>query len=85
VDTETAFLTRTLLLHNWRRIVLREPALPAELWPCGWVGDTAYAVVAATYRRLSPAAETHLEAVCETPAGALPALDPRHHNRFDDG
>ena len=83
VDPETAFLIRTLLLHNWRRIVLREPALPAELWPDAWVGDTAYDMAAAAYRRLSPAAETHLRAVCETPAGALPVLDPRHETRFD--
>jgi phenylacetic acid degradation operon negative regulatory protein len=83
VDAETAFLTRTLLLHGWRRIVLREPALPAELWPAAWVGDAAYDVAAAVYRRLSPAAETHLSAVCETPTGALPALDPRHRHRFN--
>ncbi|MGH9036175.1 MAG: PaaX family transcriptional regulator [Acidimicrobiia bacterium] len=83
VDAETAFLTRTLLLHNWRRIVLREPALPAELWPDAWVGDTAYDVAGAIYRRLSPGAEAHLRAVCETPAGSLPALDPLHRNRFN--
>lgn len=82
-DAETAFLARTLLLHGWRRIVLREPALPAELWPDAWVGDTAYDVAAAAYRRLSPAAETHLRAVCETPTGALPPLDPHHRDRFD--
>jgi phenylacetic acid degradation operon negative regulatory protein len=84
VHPETAFLTRTLLLHGWRRIVLREPALPAELWPDAWVGDTAYDVAAAAYRRLFPAAEAHLAAVCETPAGALPALDGRHAGRFSD-
>lgn len=83
VDPGTAFLTRTLLLHGWRRIVLREPALPAELWPDGWVGDAAYDVAAAAYRRLSPGAETHLRTVCETPAGALPALDPQHRTRFN--
>ncbi len=82
VDAETAFLTRTLLLHGWRRIVLREPALPAELWPDTWVGDDAYDVAAAAYHRLSPGAEAHLEAACETPAGALPALDRRLRDRF---
>ena len=82
VDPETAFLTRTLLLHGWRRIVLKEPALPAELWPDGWVGDAAYDVASAAYRRLSPAAEAHLHATCETPAGALPALATAHRDRF---
>jgi phenylacetic acid degradation operon negative regulatory protein len=84
VDPETAFLTRTLLLHGWRRIVLREPALPAELWPDAWVGDAAYDVAAAAYRRLSPAAETHLAAVGRTPTSALPGLDRRHCGRFPD-
>lgn len=81
-DAETSFLTRTLLLHGWRRIVLREPALPAELWPDAWVGDTAYDVAAAAYHHLSPGAEAHLQAACETPAGALPPLDDRHRDRF---
>ena len=82
VEPETAFLTRTLLLHGWRRIVLREPALPAELWPDAWVGDDAYDVAAAAYHRLSPGAEAHLACVCETPAGALPALEGQLRDRF---
>ncbi|MGH9039437.1 MAG: PaaX family transcriptional regulator [Acidimicrobiia bacterium] len=82
LDPRTAFVTRTLLLHGWRRIVLREPALPAELWPSAWVGDTAYDVTAAAYHRLSPAAEAHLEAVSETPAGPLPGLGTGHRDRF---
>lgn len=85
VDPRTAFVTRTLLLHGWRRIVLREPSLPDELWPDHWVGDAAYEVAAAAYRRLTPATESHLEAVCETPAGALPALDRLHRHRFSRG
>jgi phenylacetic acid degradation operon negative regulatory protein len=82
VDGEAAFLTRTLLLHGWRRIVLREPALPAELWPDAWVGDDAYDVASAAYHCLSPGAEAHLGSVCETPAGALPDLDGRLRDRF---
>jgi phenylacetic acid degradation operon negative regulatory protein len=82
VDGETAFLARTLLLHGWRRIVLREPALPAELWPDAWVGDCAYDVAAAAYRRLSPGAEAHLGCACETPAGTLPALEGGLRDRF---
>lgn len=82
IDPETAFLARTLLLHNWRRIALREPALPAPLWPDGWVGDTAYDVAAAAYRRLTPAAEAHLAAVVDGPAGFASPLAPPYDARF---
>lgn len=86
VDPETAFLARTLLVHSYRRVVLREPDLPAELWPDGWVGGTAYQVAGSLYRCLSPGARHHLDLVAETPAGGLPPLDPRFGDRFrEDG
>ncbi|MCA0871100.1 PaaX family transcriptional regulator [Seohaeicola saemankumensis] len=29
---------RTLIVHRWRRVVLRHPDLPPEFYPDGWVG-----------------------------------------------
>jgi phenylacetic acid degradation operon negative regulatory protein len=83
VEPETALLARTLLVHNYRRIALREPELPAGLWPERWIGDDAYDAAARLYHALDPAAEAHLDAVCETPAGPLPPLDPRYRERFE--
>ena len=84
VDPETAFAVRTLLVHEYRRVVLREPELPAELWPPGWVGDRAYEVAADAYRYLFPDAEAHLAAAAETPTGPLPPADARYGTRYTD-
>jgi phenylacetic acid degradation operon negative regulatory protein len=83
VAAETAFLARTLLVHAYRRIALREPELPAGLWPDAWVGDEAYDVAARLYQSLDAAAEAHLAATCETPAGPWPPVDPRYRERFE--
>jgi len=82
VDAESAFLTRTLLVHAYRRVVLREPDLPAELWPPGWIGDTAYEVASRCYHALAERAEAHLTAICDAAAAPLPPLDPGYLRRY---
>jgi phenylacetic acid degradation operon negative regulatory protein len=66
---------RLLLVHEWRRIALRDPALPEALLPEGWPGRAAAALFAALYRRLTPAAEAWLDAAGRNEAGALPPAD----------
>ncbi|MGH9022404.1 MAG: PaaX family transcriptional regulator [Acidimicrobiia bacterium] len=82
VEPQTAFLARILLVHSYRRVVLREPDLPAELWPVGWVGETGYATAGRLYRALTRSAHQHVESVGETPDGPFPALDSRYRQRF---
>jgi phenylacetic acid degradation operon negative regulatory protein len=82
VDPEDAFLTRILLVHAYRRVVLREPELPAELWPSEWIGEQAYAVAATCYRALAESAEAHLHRVCAVADLVLAPLDPVYADRF---
>ena len=82
VDPESAFLAQTLLIHAYRRIVLREPELPAGLWPPGWVGDAAFEVAARAYHALAAPAEAHLLAVCEAGGAPLLPLDPEYADRY---
>jgi phenylacetic acid degradation operon negative regulatory protein len=81
VDPEDAFLTRTLLVHAYRRVVLREPELPAELWPLGWIGEQAYAAAASCYRALADPADAHL-AACANGGIALTPVDPAYADRY---
>jgi phenylacetic acid degradation operon negative regulatory protein len=69
---------RLLLVHEWRRLVLRDPRLPDALLPQGWPGHAAHALVAALYRRLTPAAEAWLDQEGQNEAGPLPASSARH-------
>jgi phenylacetic acid degradation operon negative regulatory protein len=81
-EPESAFLAQTLLIHSYRRIVLKEPELPAGLWPPGWVGDAAYDVAARCYHALAGPAEAHLLAVCEAGGAPLLPLDPEYAARY---
>ncbi len=53
---------RTLLIHDWRRIVLRDPGLPDALLPEGWVGHDARKLVRQAYHDLLPGSENWLNA-----------------------
>ncbi len=72
VPAEEALPLRLLLVHEWRRVVLRDPALPAALLPEAWPGATARALVIELYRRLSPAAEAWLDTEGRNEDGPLP-------------
>jgi phenylacetic acid degradation operon negative regulatory protein len=56
-----ALRARLLLIHDYRRIVLRDPALPAELLPSPWAGDAAAALCRRLYARLRPPSERALQ------------------------
>ena len=60
VDPETAFQVRVLLIHDFRRLLLRDPQLPEALLPTHWPGLQARAMCQAIYRQLWPASERHL-------------------------
>jgi phenylacetic acid degradation operon negative regulatory protein len=81
-DPTAAFLARTLLMHDYRRLVLRDPQLPDDLLPDGWAGDEAHQTVALLYRAITRSAEAHLERVAQTVGGSLPPLLPAYRDRF---
>jgi phenylacetic acid degradation operon negative regulatory protein len=81
-DPETCFGLRTLAIHEYRRILLRDPELPDELLPEKWEGRAARELCARLYRRLEARAEEHLHATCETSSGPLPAASRSYRDRF---
>ena len=81
-DPEQAFIVRTLLIHAYRRMLLRDPQLPAELLPLDWPGPAAYALCRDFYRLTHRAAERHLLATLEGAHGKLPPASAAFHRRF---
>src|SRR5262249_18161886 len=47
---ETGFVIRTLLIHEYRKIHLRDPLLPLSLLPPDWIGARAYELCRSLYR-----------------------------------
>ena len=78
-------LCRLLLIHFYRRLVLRDPLLPEALAPDGWPGHAARALCADLYRVLLPASERWLDAHALTDDGPLPAPGPDLARRFRGG
>ena len=56
-----ALAARVLLVHEFRRIVLRDPLLPAAILPPKWPGAEARALCADLYTRVLPASERWLD------------------------
>jgi phenylacetic acid degradation operon negative regulatory protein len=78
----TAFLVRTLLIHEYRKIHLRDPLLPPALLPTDWVGRSAYELCRELYARLFAGAEGYLSATAHQLQRPLPAANSAAHQRF---
>jgi phenylacetic acid degradation operon negative regulatory protein len=79
---EAAFIVRTLLIHEYRKIHLQDPLLPPALLPVSWVGAAAYDLSKHLYSRVFPAAERYLSNTASTTAGPLPTADSSAFARF---
>ena len=77
-----AILARVLLIHQYRRVLLRDPLLPAALLPVDWPASEARALCGRIYQALLPASEQWLDAFGESVAGKLPAPDTGLARRF---
>ncbi|HKZ72478.1 MAG TPA: phenylacetic acid degradation operon negative regulatory protein PaaX [Steroidobacteraceae bacterium] len=81
-DPRTAFVIRTLLIHEYRKIHLRDPLLPAQLLPRDWIGAEAYELCREAYARVFAPAETHLAAMAERIDAPLPPPSAETLRRF---
>jgi phenylacetic acid degradation operon negative regulatory protein len=77
-----ALVARTLLIHQFRRSVLRDPDLPAALLPVDWPGQAARTLAARIYRRVVPSAERLLDRIGQCETGPLPAPETGFSGRF---
>lgn len=84
-DPADCFVLRTLLVHEYRRILLKDPQLPAALAPDDWPGEAARELTAALYRAVSPGADQFISDNVECWSGACPAPHTGYHNRFQTG
>ncbi|MFK8021157.1 MAG: phenylacetic acid degradation operon negative regulatory protein PaaX [Pseudomonadales bacterium] len=82
VSPEIAFQMRVLLIHDYRRVLLRDPDFPDELLPTGWVGFEVYELVKRLYRILSPKTEVYIEDKLSNAQGTLPHAGSRFYKRF---
>jgi phenylacetic acid degradation operon negative regulatory protein len=56
-----AFTIRSRLVHEWRKFLFRDPALPHDLLPAGWPGDAAAAFFDEQAARLAAGASRFVD------------------------
>jgi len=79
---EACFTVRTLLIHEYRRLHLRDPLLPARLLRANWPGVQAAALCREIYTRVFAPSERYLSGVAARLGGPLPGPDPSVMSRF---
>ncbi|HTL91296.1 MAG TPA: PaaX family transcriptional regulator C-terminal domain-containing protein, partial [Steroidobacteraceae bacterium] len=82
LSPQPAFLVRTLLIHEYRKIHLQDPLLPPALLPAEWVGTEAYELTAQLYSAVFAASEQFLGDTGRTISGALPPAGAEILARF---
>lgn len=82
LEPADAFYARTLLIHEYRRVLLRDPSLPAALLPTPWPGRAAAQLSRALYRALAAPAERFVDGALSNSSGALPRADRGFTDRF---
>ena len=78
-----AFTARILLIHHYRRVVLRDPLLPTALLPGDWPGRAARELCGEIYRGLLRQSEQWLDRHATNEDGALPKPVAELARRFD--
>jgi len=78
-----AFTARILLIHHYRRVVLRDPLLPTALLPRDWPGRAARQLCGEIYRGLLSASEQWLDRHASNENGPLPKPNGELGRRFE--
>ena len=79
-----AVVARVLLIHAYRRLVLRDPMLPSAVLPADWPGLPARALTARLYARLSMGADHWVRRHGQCRAGRLPSAGDLEARRFSN-
>jgi phenylacetic acid degradation operon negative regulatory protein len=79
---EKAFWLRLLLIHDFRRLLLRDPSLPLNLLPAQWPGQAARQTCMALYGLLRPASEKYLDLHVQLADGQLTSSRKVFAQRF---
>ena len=82
LDEADAFYIRTFMIHEYRKVLLRDPELPQELLPTSWKGHQAYQLTRDLYRLVTAASERFVDGHFINQIGSLPAPQASFFNRF---
>lgn len=82
IAAQPAFVVRTLLIHEYRKVHLQDPLLPPTLLPPNWIGAEAYELCRTLYAAVFAAADDFLSDKARRIREPLPPTEPATYRRF---
>ena len=79
---EAGFAARVLLIHEYRRMLLKDTFLPKQLLPSTWPGNDARELTSTAYTSLVPSSLKYITSKLESQDGILPAPGKEFYQRF---
>jgi phenylacetic acid degradation operon negative regulatory protein len=77
-----AFQIRILLIHQYRRILLKDPNLPFELLPSNWLSLNSRNLSSNLYQTVVMAGDEFFMEIARTSEGSMPPAHPQFYKRF---
>lgn len=81
-SAESCFLIRLLLIHKYRRILMREPEIPHELMPAECLSHKARDITEKLYKLICNQAEDYFMEIAESESVNLPKVNEEYYTRF---
>lgn len=82
LDPMQAFQIRILLIHQYRRILLKDPNLPFELLPSNWLSLNSRNLSSNLYQTVVLAGDEFFLDIARTSEGSMPPAHPQFYKRF---
>jgi phenylacetic acid degradation operon negative regulatory protein len=82
LDATQAFQIRILLIHQYRRILLKDPNLPFELLPSNWLSMIARNLATNLYQAIFTISDEYFLEIARTAEGTMPPAHPTFYKRF---
>jgi phenylacetic acid degradation operon negative regulatory protein len=82
LNPKLCFLIKTLLIHRYRHILLKEPELPDALMSTESASYIARMLVGELYTIICPLADSYFSEVSETETGSFPQPEDSYYRRF---
>ncbi len=82
IGEDSSFFLRTMLIHEYRRILLKDPELPVDLLPANWPGFAAKEIAARLYRLLAHRSHVFIVGHFRHAHGAVPPAHKDWYRRF---
>lgn len=81
---QQSFLMRTLLIHEYRRMLLKDHELPLDMLPESWSGFSAHELVDKLYAALAQSSLRYISQELKNSSGLLPKEQNTYWQRFND-